>query len=401
MTSDRNFFGELLMQALREFGEKQGRDVVYAAPLANRLRELLRVRLGNDNAEFDGRFFGPALYPELSSVDQAGLKFRDFLEAFPEMVEVFPTPSGDRVRVLDPEHSKRIEDLGQRYKSMLMDALRELAEFRNEPLVPTVQLVKWLKKRDPEFDPRRLNYGSMTDWLSSLGDIVEVSHLEHGGRVRLIGSAALASEPPKPMPSTRAGYLLVDSVDALSALHEVLGSKPSQAQLPDWGKVLRFVQQRFPAQLWKGRYFMALQRSQHDQLEGFRSYLEAVGYVVIPLEVQGDSLDIHRTVEERAAATNSALKRMLAAMKGQDAHVLLVSHSGAISEDLLQLVKERPPGAQVGLLCITDMLPDGLRRLRDVGAIILDLEKDARAFKEALPRRRLISPEAFDPSRYL
>src|SRR2546428_1943653 len=103
MTPDRKFFAELLTQALREFTEKQGRDVVYAAPLANRVRELLRVRLGDDKAELDGRFFGPALYSELSQVDHANLKFRDFLDAFPDVVEVFPTPSGDRVRILDPE----------------------------------------------------------------------------------------------------------------------------------------------------------------------------------------------------------------------------------------------------------------------------------------------------------
>jgi hypothetical protein len=240
----------------------------------------------------------------------------------------------------------------------------------------------------------------MTDWLESLGDTVQLSHREHDGRVRLTAPAAVAPESAKPIPSTPGGYLLVDSVDVLSALHEALGSKPSQAQLPDWGQLLRFVRQRFPAQAWKGRYFMALQPSQHDQLEGFRSYLEAVGYAVIPLAVEGDALDIQQTVKQRAAATNSTLKKMLAALKGQGAHALVVSHSNEIADDLLQVVKEKSAGTQIGLVCIPDLLPEKLRRLRDAGAVILDLEKDARAFKEALPRKRLIAPETFDPNRF-
>lgn len=402
MTHGRTFFTELLTKALREFTEKQGRDVVYAAPLANRVRELVRVQLGDDKAEFDGRFFGPALYPELSLVDQSGLKFRDFLEAFPDMVEVFPTPSGDRVRVLDSEHSKRIEDLSQRYKTMLVEVLRELPASRKEddPLVPTVQLVKWLKKQDPEFDPRRLGYASMTDWLESLGDTVAVSHREHGGRVRLRANDGMR-KAIKSVSSTPVGYLFADSVDILSALHELLGSKPSQAQLPDWGQLLRFMQQRFPARTWKGRYFMALQPSQHDQMEGFRSYLEAVGYAVVPLAVEGDATEIHETVKQRAAATTSAINKMLQAVRGQNSHVFVVSHNPEIADELFKVVKAKPEGTQVGLIGITDLLSEKLRRLRNEGLVILDLEKDARVFKDTLPRRRLIAPETFDPTRFL
>ena len=92
---------------------------------------------------------------------------------------------------------------------------------------------------------------------------------------------------------------------------------------------------------------------------------------------------------------------MLAALKGQNAHVLVVSHSDEIVDDVAQLLKERPGGVQIGLVAIPELLSDKLRRLRDRGAVIFDLEKDANAFKETLPRKRLIAPGAFDPSRFL
>jgi hypothetical protein len=401
MKPDREFFSDLLDQALREFTEKQGRDVVYAAPLANRVRELLRVKSGDDKAELSGTLFGPALYPELNAVERAGLKFRDFLDAFPQAVEVFQTPSGDRVKVLDTEHAKRVDDLGTRYKGILIGALQDLVQFRKEPTVPTVQLIKWLKKRDPEFDIRKLGFTSLADWLESLRDTVELTHREFGGRVRFVEKPLAEQTPTSTPPLVSTGYLLVDSVDILSALHELLGTKPSQSQLPDWGQLVRFVQQRVPAGTWKGLYFMAIQQQQMDSLEGFRSYLEAVGYAVIPLASEGDPLDMARKLKERASATVSAIKRMLTALKGQKGHVLVVSHSTEIVEELSELLKARAPEVQIGVLCIPEMLPERLRRLRDSGLAIFDLEKEAGVFKQTLPRKKLISAEAFDPARFL
>ncbi len=400
MKPDRQFFSELLDQALREFTEKQGRDVVYAAPLANRVRELLRVKSGDDKAELGGTLFGPALYPELNAVEQAGLKFRDFLDAFPQVVEVFQTPSGDRVKVLDSEHSKRIDDLGARYKEILIGALQDLVQYRKEPTVPTVQLIKWLKKRDPEFDVRKLGFMSLADWLESMRNTVELTHREFGGRVRLVEQPPAGQTAAAPSPVST-GYLLVDSVDVLGALHELLGTKPSQSQLPDWGLLFRFVQQRVPAGTWKGRYFMAIQQQQMDSLEGFRSYLEAVGYSVIPLASEGDPLDVARKLKERASATVTAIKRMLVALKGQKCHVMVVSHSAEIVEELSALLKDRAADAQIGVLCIPEMLPERLRRLQDSGLVTLDLEKEAGVFKQTLPRKKLISPDAFDPARFL
>jgi len=47
------------------------------------------------------------------------------------------------------------------------------------------------------------------------------------------------------------------------------------------------------------------------------------------------------------------------------------------------------------------MLPERLRRLQDSGLVTLDLEKEAGVFKQTLPRKKLISPDAFDPARFL
>jgi hypothetical protein len=39
-------------------------------------------------------------------------------------------------------------------------------------------------------------------------------------------------------------------------------------------------------------------------------------------------------------------------------------------------------------------------RLRQKGLLIIDMERDAKVFKQRMPRRQLISPENFDPNQY-
>ena len=72
-----------------------------------------------------------------------------------------------------------------------------------------------------------------------------------------------------------------------------------------------------------------------------------------------------------------------------------------IVEELSELLKDHAAAVQVGVLCIPEILPERLRRLQDSGLVIFDLEKVAGVFKQTLPRKKLISPDTFDPARFL
>lgn len=394
------FLRELLQTAANEMAEKQGRDIVFAAPLANLIQQNLRRKLANDALQLDGALYGPVLFPHLDGREQAGLKFRNFLEAFPDLVEVFRGPSGDMVRVLHSTQTQRIDEVSPQYRAMLVRAMRELAEARREDTVPAVQLAKWFKKQAPDFDPKRLSADSFLDWLGKQSDIVEVSHREFGGRVRLCSRQS----PEAGLTQSNAvqtGYLLVDSVDVLSSLHAILGSKPSAAHLPDWTQLLKFAKERFPAGEWRGRYFMTLGRQPTDSTDGFKAYLEAVGYKVIQLGIESEPTAMDQAIQERAHVNRNAISKMLQALENQAAHVLVVSHSDTLTLPLQRLLERKTANIVIGVVGFPERLADGLAQLKNSGLTVIDAERDAKLFKQTIPRRQLISPDAFDPTHFL
>src|SRR5689334_8184128 len=97
---DRDFFFNLLADAAAELSTTAQSEFVFAAPLAARIKVLCRARLGEPAPAFDARLFGPVLFPDLSPDVQVRLKFRDFLERFPELVSVLKGSSGDKVKFL-------------------------------------------------------------------------------------------------------------------------------------------------------------------------------------------------------------------------------------------------------------------------------------------------------------
>jgi len=66
MKTDPKFFWQLLYEASHELAERNGRDVIFAAPLATLIQQKLRRKLGDDDLGLAGPLFGPALFPELS-----------------------------------------------------------------------------------------------------------------------------------------------------------------------------------------------------------------------------------------------------------------------------------------------------------------------------------------------
>jgi hypothetical protein len=398
---DRQLLWQVLFEASHELAEKHGRDVIFAAPLANLVQQKLRRKLADATLELAGPLYGPALFPDLPPAAYGGLKFRSFLESFPDLVEVFRGPSGDMVRILKAAQEQKVEELAARYRDLLLKAMHEISQDRNEPFVPAVQLAKRLKKLDAGFDPRRAGYASLVDWLEGQKDIVEVSHREFGGRVRLTNSTSAAQLSATKTSAVAVGYLVVDSADMLSVLHGVLGGKPAGGQLPEWSNLLRFFRERFPGTEWKARYFMTLGKGPVDTTEGFKGYLEAVGFKVIQLVMGDDILPLEQMLEERAKANRTAVSKMLNAIPKTGSHVFVVSHNDSIALPLLQLLDSRGPEVSIGVVGFPERMAEGVIRLKASGLMIFDIERDARAFKQPIPRRQLISPEAFDPAHYL
>jgi hypothetical protein len=141
----REFFWQLLSESSHELAERTGSDVIFAAPLATLIQRKLRQKLADDSLELAGPIYGPALFPELLPEAYGTLKFRAFLEVFPDLVEVFRGPSGDMVRVVKGGQAVKADELRVRYRELLSQAMRELAQECNELTVPAVQLAKHLK----------------------------------------------------------------------------------------------------------------------------------------------------------------------------------------------------------------------------------------------------------------
>jgi hypothetical protein len=397
----REFFWQLLSEASHELAERNGTDVIFAAPLATLIQRKLRQKLADNTLELAGPIYGPALFPELPPAAHGGLKFRNFLEVFPDLVEVFRGPSGDMVRVVKGSQEVKVEELRARYRGVLVQAMHELSTERNELIVPAVQLAKRLKKLDLGFEPRRVGHSSLVDWLERQTDLIDVSHREYGGRVRLLDSKPQANTAEQDPSMPQVGYLLVDSSDMLAALHGILGGKPSGDQLPQWANLLRFCREQIRLAEWRARYFMTLGKSPADNTEGFKTYLEAVGFKVVQLVLGGEALSMEALLEERLKANRTAVGKMLAAISNRTAHVFVVSHSESIAAPLLELLKCRMCGVRIGVVGFPERMGDGLLKLKDSGLLIIDIERDAKVFKQPIPRRQLISPEAFDPAHYL
>jgi uncharacterized protein len=307
------------------------------------------------------------------------------------------------VRVVKGSQQGKVEELSSGYRDILTRAMREIALERGEDIVPAVQLAKRLKKFDASFDPKRAGYASLVDWLEGQKDLVEVTHREWGGRIRLLAPTTKADTivAYENAAAVVHGYLIVDSADMLAALHGVLGGKPSGTGLPEWSHMLRFFRERFPNVDWRGRYFMSLGKNPADSTEGFRSYLEAIGFKVIQLALSTEERSLEQLVEERLKANRAAVAKMLAAVTEQRAHVFVVSHNESVALPLSTLLESKVPGVSIGVVGFPERMSDGILALKKAGLIVFDIEHDLKAFKTPVPRRQLITPEAFDPSHYL
>ena len=181
----------------------------------------------------------------------------------------------------------------------------------------------------------------------------------------------------------RATYLILDGENIDVTLgNSVLGRKPGPEERPRWERV-----RDFAAGAWgqpvKPLFF--LNASSGTLPIPFIQALSAMGYRPIPL-----SGGAHEKV------VDVGIKRTLAAIVERDGDVLLASHDGDFLPEVKELLNA---GRRVGILGFREFLNIALAELS--GVEFFDLEHDAHAFNQPLPRVRIIPLEEFDPYAFL
>jgi hypothetical protein len=400
----RDFFGKALFDAAKQMVRDQGKNPVFAAPLAvrvlGRIKETLRPEVqktlsktlglvDTNKLKLTGDLFGPHLYPDRTHSEWSRMKFRQFLDAFPEIVEILPGHSGDMVRVLNVEADDRGE-ISTLYRSLLLRTLEEQLSRTSESLIPISQLAIWLGKANKTFNIARLGYSSLLEWLQN---VPEVQIQRDGVDIR-VGRSSIPFEEEQTEKLT--AYLLVDSSDILAALHEIIGSKPSPSQLPDWGKVLQFCRNKWPQFDWKGHYFLASSPSENKPLESFIHYLEAVGFKKVwRIAFEEDLSDFERSRQERRRSTYLGIEKALAHIRdqGRPGAVIVASHNADLFTLLQQLLRKTDPKPTVGALAFVERFPSTLSSLKREGLVLMDIERECNAFKIGLGRRVGLAPD--------
>jgi uncharacterized protein len=180
-------------------------------------------------------------------------------------------------------------------------------------------------------------------------------------------------------------YLVVDGENLDATLgSNLLGRKPHPDERPRWERVVDFA-----ARTWgrpvKPLFFM--NASAGTMPMGFVQALTAMGIRVVPLS--GPS---------GVKVVDVGIQRMLAAIASTDGWVVLGSHDGDFLGEVTSLLDgER----RVALLAFRELVSTRYAELAERGLQVFDLEDDARAFNQALPRLRIIDLDRFDPAAYL
>ena len=118
----------------------------------------------------------------------------------------------------------------------------------------------------------------------------------------------------------------------------------------------------------------------------FVQALIAIGYKPIPLSgAPGEKV------------VDIAIQRTLVELRNRDADVFLVSNDG----DFVEQTSDLLDGRRVGVIGFVEFRNSGFVELVEDGLETYDLEYDVRAFKEPLPRVRIIPIDEFDPSLFL
>ncbi len=174
-------------------------------------------------------------------------------------------------------------------------------------------------------------------------------------------------------------YLLVDGENLDGVLGgSILNGRPLPEQRPRWDAVRRFVEDRYGET--KSLFFI---NANSGIPTSFVQALLALGWRPILLSGEGKVIDL-------------AILKMLRALVGRASTVVLGSHDADFADELAEV---GAAGATVALLAFNEFVATRLREID--GITIFDLESDARAFTQPLPRLRVIDVADFDPELYL
>jgi uncharacterized protein len=179
-------------------------------------------------------------------------------------------------------------------------------------------------------------------------------------------------------------YLLLDGENLDMALGSFLGRRPAPEERPRWDRVLEFAEQVWEAPT-KPLFFM--NASSGTLPTAFVNAIRGFGYRPVPLSGPAD-----------VKVVDVAIPRTLEAIAERPGHVLLGSHDSDFVPQIEQLLDGR---RQVGLLAFRELVSSRYEPLMARGLQLFDLEDDARAFNQPLPRLRIIPIDQFDPRAFL
>ena len=181
----------------------------------------------------------------------------------------------------------------------------------------------------------------------------------------------------------RSTYVLVDgeNIDATLGT-SILGRRPRPEERPRWERLLQFARDGW-GQEAHGLFFLA---ANNELPMAFVQALLAMGFR--PVALSG---------APGVKVVDIAIQRTLAEQRHRDADVILVSNDG----DFIDQVGDLLDGRQVGVVGFVEFCNRGFAELADRGLETFDLEYDVHAFREPLPRVRIIPIDEFDPAQFL
>ena len=181
----------------------------------------------------------------------------------------------------------------------------------------------------------------------------------------------------------RITYVLVDgeNIDATLGT-SILGRQPELRDRIAPPRLLQFAQE-----LWRqpvaGLFFLA---ANNELPMPFVQALMAIGYRPVPLSgAAGEKV------------VDIAIQRTLIEIRQRQADVLLVSNDG----DFVDQVGDLLDGRRVGVVGFQEFRSNAFLELTAQGLTTFDLEYDVQAFRESLPRIRIIAIDDFDPADFL
>src|SRR6476661_1735102 len=181
----------------------------------------------------------------------------------------------------------------------------------------------------------------------------------------------------------RSTYVLVDGENIDATLgNSILGRRPRPDERPRWERLLQFARERW-GQPATGLFFLA---ANNELPMAFVQALLAIGYR--PVALSGGAGE---------KVVDIAIQRTLAELRTRDADVLLVSNDG----DFVDQVGDLLDGRRVGVVGFVEFRNNAFLELTAQGLATFDLEYDVQAFRESLPRIRVIAIEDFDPADFL